>query len=119
MTDRRGLIKICCALALAAVFAAAPAWAGGISLYEFGSPDVGLASAGYGARAQDASTVFTNPAGMSRLDKSQIQVGAQLLYGDIGFSSIRERPTAARTAALPWGQCPGGAFSSSINRPMT
>ena len=40
--------------------------AGGISLYEVGTADVGLAAAGYTARAQDASTVFTNPAGMTR-----------------------------------------------------
>ena len=37
---------------------------GGIMIYDFGPPDVGLASAGYAARAQDASTVFTNPAGI-------------------------------------------------------
>jgi len=30
--------------------------AGGIELYEIASPDIGLASAGYSARAQDAST---------------------------------------------------------------
>ena len=41
--------------------------AGGLLLYEVGTADVGLASAGYSARAQDASTVFTNPAGMTRL----------------------------------------------------
>ncbi|MGA9535778.1 MAG: hypothetical protein WBR24_07700, partial [Desulfobacterales bacterium] len=38
-----------------------PATAGGLIAYEFGTAEVGLASAGYGARAQDASTVFTNP----------------------------------------------------------
>jgi len=60
--------------------------AGGISLYEVGTADVGLASAGYSARAQDASTVFTNPAGMTRLSGDQLTLGAQLLYGDLGFS---------------------------------
>jgi long-chain fatty acid transport protein len=60
--------------------------AGGISLYEIGTPDVGLASAGYGARAQDASTLFKNPAGMSQLDGSQLQAGVQFLYGDVKFS---------------------------------
>ena len=35
--------------------------AGGIILYEIATPDVGLASAGYAARAQDPSTVFKNP----------------------------------------------------------
>ena len=45
--------------------------AGGMIVYEVGTADFGLASAGYGARAQDASTVFRNPAGMTRLEGSQ------------------------------------------------
>ena len=35
---------------------------GGISLYEIAMPDVGLAAAGYAARAQDASALYNNPA---------------------------------------------------------
>lgn len=62
------------------------ALAGGISLYEIATPDIGLASAGYASRAQDASTVFKNPAGMNLLGGSQTQAGAQLLYGDMEFS---------------------------------
>jgi long-subunit fatty acid transport protein len=57
------------------------AQAGGIALYEIGTPDIGLASAGYASRVQDASTVFRNPAGMSVLEGAQLQVGAQLTYG--------------------------------------
>ena len=37
--------------------------AGGLFMSEFGTEDVGLASAGWAARAQDASTLFKNPAG--------------------------------------------------------
>lgn len=59
---------------------------GGIELYEIATPDVGLASAGYAARAQDASTVFKNPAGMSLLPGSQFQGGLQLTYGSVFFS---------------------------------
>ena len=59
---------------------------GGIELYEIATPDVGLASAGYAARAQDASTVFKNPAGMSLLPGSQFQGGLQLTYGSVSFS---------------------------------
>ena len=58
----------------------------GISLYELANADVGLAAAGSAARAQDASTLFSNPAGMSRLDGAQFESGAQLLIGDIEFS---------------------------------
>jgi long-subunit fatty acid transport protein len=46
-------------------------------LSEIGTPDLGLASAGSAARAQDASTVFTNPAGMTRLDETQLMVGVE------------------------------------------
>jgi long-chain fatty acid transport protein len=55
-------------------------FAAGFYLYEIGTPDVGLASAGYASRAQDASTVFTNPAGMTRLDDSQFLIGIQPVY---------------------------------------
>ena len=60
--------------------------AGGILFYEFATPDVGLASAGFAARADDASTLFKNPAGMSRLDGAQFQAGVQALYGNVSFS---------------------------------
>lgn len=60
--------------------------AAGIILYELATPDLGLASAGYAARADDASTVFKNPAGMSRLDGAQVQAGLQATYGSVEFS---------------------------------
>jgi long-chain fatty acid transport protein len=63
-----------------------PAMAGGLLIYEVGTADIGLASAGYGARAQDASTVFTNPAGMTRLDGRQAVGGGQVLWGNPKFS---------------------------------
>jgi len=61
-------------------------FAGGLIAYEVGTADVGLASAGYNARAQDASTVFTNPAGMTRLDGNQLLASGQLDYGKTKFS---------------------------------
>jgi len=60
--------------------------AGGLYLYELGTPDVGAAAAGWAARAQDAATVFTNPAGMTRLEKSELLVGVQPLYLHAEFS---------------------------------
>ena len=60
--------------------------AGGIILYELATPDVGLASAGYASRADDASTLFKNPAGMSRLEGAQLQGGLQATYGSVEFS---------------------------------
>ncbi len=60
--------------------------AGGLFLTEFGTEDVALAGAGWAARAQDASTLFKNPAGMSRLEGNQFQGGLQALYFQGSFS---------------------------------
>src|SRR5438552_4839667 len=86
-TCRLGLERagICALLALA-VTLSGTAGAGGMMVYELGSADVGLASAGYGARAQDASTVFTNPAGMTRLEGNQFLGAGQILWGNTKFS---------------------------------
>lgn len=62
------------------------AQAGGLLLYEFGTAEPSLAAAGYAARAQDASTAFTNPAGMTRLDGTQGLVGGQLMWMNTRFS---------------------------------
>ena len=61
--------------------------AGGLFLNEIGTNDVGLAGAGWAARAQDASTLFRNPAGMSQLEGNQAMFGAQILYGDAKFTN--------------------------------
>jgi long-chain fatty acid transport protein len=93
--------------------------AGGISLYEVGTADVGLASAGYSARAQDAATVFTNPAGMTRLSGSQLTLGAQVLYGDLGFSIGAGTTPAlgANAGGNPVEWFPGGGmfYSHSVS----
>jgi len=69
-----------------AVGLSTPVRAGGLFLSEIGTSDVGLAGAGWAARAQDPATLFRNPAGMSLLEGNQLLVGAQLLYADLKFS---------------------------------
>lgn len=73
---------------LSAILHSAPAHAqcGGVCVYEIGTPDQGMAAAGAGARAEDASTAFWNPAGMTLLDKSQILFGIQASYVNQKFS---------------------------------
>jgi long-chain fatty acid transport protein len=95
---------------LATLLAGGLAHAGGIALYEFGSPDVGLAAAGYAARAQDASTVFTNPAGMSRLEKSQVMGGLQGLYANLEFSPSSATTTSGSDGGNAVGWLPGGSL---------
>jgi len=60
-------------------------WAGGLWMYEGGTPDLGTAGAGRAAAAKDASTAGGNPAGMTRLEGSQMTVGALALFPQIKF----------------------------------
>ena len=57
------------------------AYAGGAYIYEMANPtDTGYAGAGLAGRANDAGTVFTNPAGMTRFQESTALVGVTPLY---------------------------------------
>lgn len=76
---------------------------GGIALYEIGIRETGTAAAGWASRADDASTVFTNPAGMTRLDKSEILFGGQGLYTGLKFSpDSRTTNTGTRGDTSQW-----------------
>ena len=94
-------------LLVAAIAVEHPARAGGIFLYEQGTREVGLAAAGWAARAGDAATLFTNPAGMSRLHDQQLMVSGQLFYGDFGF-----HPNENTTVQGNDGGNPVGLFAS-------
>ncbi len=61
------------------------AFGAGLILYEINGSTTGTASAGWSALAADASTAFTNPAGMTRLDRSQLLAGAQPIIVDAEF----------------------------------
>lgn len=107
---RSALFRVMAIAFLATVLAGGSVHAGGIMLYEFGSPDVGLAAAGYAARAQDASTVFTNPAGMSRIYKSQVLGGLQGLYANLAFSPNSSTTVAGSDGGNAVGWLPGGSL---------
>ena len=88
--------------------------------YQFGSQSVsgqGTAHAN-GAEANDPSTIFANPAGLSRLDGTQISGGATLVvphseYTDNGSTNILGQPTgggnggsfAPKAVAAPISTC--------------
>jgi len=82
LLPRFALLSLPTLLALSA----APAWAGGLYLYETADANVGLAGAGSAARAQDASTILGNPAGMTHLDGDVVTGGLQVLMGNVDYS---------------------------------
>ena len=64
-----------------------PGWALGAGLWvlEMANPDIGTASAGRGATAADASVAMFNPAGMTKLDRSQLFTGIQGSWLNVEF----------------------------------
>lgn len=82
---RRTLARAAAGAALAGVFAATPAHAGGFQL-RTGSPDWSAnAFAGMAAKAYDAGTAWTNPAGMTRLSGNEIDLGINAVWTSITF----------------------------------
>ncbi|TGY90604.1 aromatic hydrocarbon degradation protein [Marinicauda algicola] len=74
------------AAALLAAGLAAPTQASGFKLAEYSARDLGLANAGYAALAADATTIFSNPAGMTKLERAQINGGIHYITGRGEFS---------------------------------
>ena len=74
------LLSVLCIL-----FAVAQVQAGALWLYEEATPDMGVAGAGRQAAAQDASTASGNPAGMTRLERSQAEGGFLGIYPEAKF----------------------------------
>jgi long-chain fatty acid transport protein len=81
---------------------------GGALIYENGAPDMALSYAGHSARADDAATAFTNPAGMTRLDENQLILG--------GFAGITdlELDLSSSTVSVPPGSTNGGGSQSQF-----
>jgi long-chain fatty acid transport protein len=92
--------------------------AGGLFFTEIGTEDVALAGAGWAARAQDASTLFKNPAGMSRLEGNQFQGGLQALYFQSGGFSGTNTPYGGTGGGNPVGVVPGmsGFYVHSLSK---
>lgn len=61
--------------------------AGGIQLYEQAQPGIGTANAGQAALANDASTSYFNPAGMTALKRSELLFGSELMILSTRFHS--------------------------------
>ncbi|MCW8277355.1 outer membrane protein transport protein [Pseudomonas sp. PCH199] len=73
-------------LGFAAAFASVQVFGSGFALNEQSISGMGTGFAGRSSSAEDASTVFGNPAGMSRLKHEQVSVGAATLFAKSDIS---------------------------------
>ena len=88
-----------------------PLLAGGLYLNEFGTSSMGTAGAGANAYANDASTAFHNPAGMTRLKGNELGLAAGLLYSEIRFNPDPDTPISGNDGGDAGGPGPLlGAF---------
>ena len=90
MNDRALTLQI--SVSAVCLLLAGPSLAGGLYVPTFGGPSQGTASAGANAIAQDASTAYANPAGMTRLDDHQMLMGLAPGFSTVKFDSDSESP---------------------------
>ncbi|WP_460358268.1 MULTISPECIES: OmpP1/FadL family transporter [unclassified Pseudomonas] len=74
---------------LAVVLASSNVLAGGFALNEQSISGMGSGFAGRSSSAEDASTIYGNPAGMARLKQEQVSVGAATLFAKSDISRTR------------------------------
>ena len=67
------------------------AFASGFNIYEHGAKGTGMAGA-FSARADDASAVFFNPAGLVYLDGWNMYIGGTILIPEVNFAGVGPFP---------------------------
>lgn len=122
MTFKKSVVN--CSVAGALLVMAGSAAASGFALIEQSGSGLGNAFAGGAASAEDASTIFYNPAGMSRLSGKQISVAGSLIkpsaqFSDTGTTAAALRPLGGVTGdAGSWAFVPNGYFMMEVNPKM-
>jgi long-chain fatty acid transport protein len=71
---------------IAAVLGCDDAFASGFMVRENSAEGVSMVSAGNGSRADEAATVFNNPAGMMHLAGPEVEIAAAVVFPSIRFS---------------------------------
>src|SRR3989338_695967 len=104
---------LCVFVAGAMLAMSGTAAASGFALIEQSGSGLGNAYAGGAAGAEDASTIFFNPAGMSRLNGKQVAVAVHAIKPSAKFTSSAGVPSGGDAGSLVW--VPNGYFTMEIN----
>ncbi|MBK5415364.1 OmpP1/FadL family transporter [Pseudomonas sp. TH31] len=104
-------------LSLAFTCVSTQALAAGFALNEQSISGMGVGFAGRSSAADDASTVFGNPAGMSRLKREQVTGGVTFLnaYSDISHVSSSPNGGTSQGDMVPFVTVPMGFYVKPIN----
>src|SRR5690554_2080090 len=95
-------------LAIAVASASCQLMANGLAINEQSVSGMGTSFAGRSSAAQDASTIFGNPAGMSRLQRAEISGGLAAIWADtdIDASAANTAPGTNKGDIAPDAQVP-------------
>ena len=92
------------------------AFGGGLYLTEIGPTEIAVAGAGWAARAEDAATLVSNPAGLSRIAGSDLLISVQPLYADLAFSPNEQTTTTGSDGdAADWIPSASALYAREIN----
>ncbi|PIR09206.1 MAG: aromatic hydrocarbon degradation protein [Gallionellaceae bacterium CG11_big_fil_rev_8_21_14_0_20_60_62] len=122
MRNNKSVIGMAVASALLAMSGGVQA--SGFALIEQSASGMGNAFAGGAAGAEDASTVFFNPAGMSRIDGNQVAVAAHAIKPSSKFKDGGSTGAALQTAggnggdAGDWAVVPNAYATTRINEAL-
>lgn len=90
----------------------ATTYSGALYFYELASAsESSYAGAGMVARANDAGTVFTNPAGMTRFDQAEIMAGATGVFIDADFDTSPNTTVDGSSRGINHRIVPSGTFA--------
>jgi long-chain fatty acid transport protein len=88
--------------------------AGGLTLPEQGGPISGTSQAGQAAVAQDASTAWLNPAGLTRLEETELLAGVQILSLTLEFDPDPLTTTSGSDGGDAGGTFPAGSIYIAV-----
>jgi long-chain fatty acid transport protein len=107
-------LKTTLALSLGAV--SAQALSGGFALNEHGASGMGTSFAGRSSSADDATTLYGNPAGLARLDREQVSVGATMIYGKTDIEDASGTAAGSNDGDMvPFTTVPNGYYVKPID----
>lgn len=99
MFSKKSVFSVCSTLILS-FFISCDSFAAGFALIEQGVSGLGNAYAGGAASAQDATTIFYNPAGLTRLNKPEFVLAGHLIIPYAKFNN--DGSTHLKTPTVPF-----------------
>jgi long-chain fatty acid transport protein len=83
------------------------AWSSSFALLEQSGSRIGTAFAGTSAAADDATTLFYNPAGMTKLPSAEATLSASAVYIDSSFDNTSSQPALGQPLGVEGGNAGG------------